>query len=104
MNVADAMYTRPTLRPFWISAPERIRHVTPEKRLMVAILEEALLTLKKRGPRRKDFREALEWLTSEETAGPFSYRNICDILELDADQIRHRFVTDEPSPRAASTS
>ena len=73
----------PTLfQPLWIAPPERAGHVTPEKRLMIAILEEALLTLKKCEQNRKCFHEAREWLMSEEQAGPFSYRNICDVLEL----------------------
>ena len=87
--------------PLYIPPPERTRHVTPEKRLMVAVLEEALLILR-RGERRerKPFGEAREWLMSEGTAGLFSYRNICDVLDLDADRIRNLFVPADRSDPA----
>ncbi len=98
---ADAMNTQYPFEPLYIPPPERTRHVTPEKRLMVAVLEEALLILR-RGEQleRKPFGEAREWLMSEGTAGLFSYRNICDVLDLDADRIRNLFVPADRSDPA----
>ena len=99
---ADAMNAQFPFEPLYIPPPEHTRHVTPEKRLMVAVLEEALQILK-RGEQnnRKPFGEAQEWLMSEGMAGLFSYRNICDVLDLDADRIRCLFVPDDRSDRDA---
>ena len=63
--------------------------VVPEKRLLLAVLEEAVVTFQRyvtdtgrRG--RRLFREAEEWVGSEQGDWPCSFHNICDSLGLDA--------------------
>jgi hypothetical protein len=65
----------------------------PEKRLMLAVLEDAVGTFQKfatasgrRG--RRLFAEAEEWFSSEDTAWPFAFRNICQALSLEPSYIR----------------
>jgi hypothetical protein len=52
---------------------------------MAAVIEEGLASLAARG---KPGREAEEWLLSADRSSPFSYLNLCDALDLDADAIR----------------
>jgi hypothetical protein len=67
--------------------------IVPEKRLLLAVLEEAVVTLQRyatdsgrRG--RRLFREAEEWLRSDDVCWPCSFRNICDALGFDATGLR----------------
>jgi len=65
----------------------------PENRLMLAVLEEALVTFQRglRSPvplRRKRFFEVDRWVASEDTDWPFSFENICTTLRIDPDYIR----------------
>jgi hypothetical protein len=72
---------------------ERREHLTPEKKLMLAVLESVVHDFKKyrlaEGRRGKRlFREAYEWLASQEETGIFSLVAICHALEIDPDYIR----------------
>ena len=65
----------------------------PEKRLMLAVLEEAVRTFQRcasarsrRGQRL--FAEAEVWFASDGTDWPFSYVNICDALGLEVSALR----------------
>ena len=67
--------------------------LVPEKRLLLAVLEEAVVTFQRyatdQGRRgRRLFREAEEWVGSEELCWPCSFRNICDVLGLDPCYLR----------------
>ncbi len=64
-----------------------------EKRLMLAVLEDAVDCYQKfafareaRG--RELFAEAEEWLFSSDNSWVFAFENICETLELNADYIR----------------
>lgn len=65
----------------------------PEKRLMLAVLEEAVGTFQKyafAGTRQAEriFSEAEEWFSSDDVEWPYAFRNICDGLGLEAGYIR----------------
>jgi hypothetical protein len=67
--------------------------IVPEKRLLLAVLEEAVVTFQRyatdQGRRgRRLFREAEEWVGAEEVGWPCSFRNICDVLGLDPGYVR----------------
>jgi hypothetical protein len=67
--------------------------LVPEKRLLLAVLEEAVVTFQRyaseQGRRgRRLFREAEEWVGSEEVCWPCSFRNICDVLGFDPGYLR----------------
>jgi hypothetical protein len=65
----------------------------PEKRLMLAVLEDAVGTFQKyvdvhsRHARRL-FGEAEEWFASPDADWPFAFVSVCQALGLDADYIR----------------
>jgi hypothetical protein len=67
--------------------------VQPEKRLMLAVLEDAVHTFQKDSSAStareyQVFAEAEEWFASDEIGWPFSFVNVCNALGLDVDYIR----------------
>ena len=68
----------------------------PERRLMLAVLEDAIRTLllarRTAVPRKRLLRE-LAWVESTSQAEPFAFETICDVLELDPGYLRQRLVT-----------
>lgn len=64
----------------------------PEKRLMLAVLEDGVGTFQKyadaSGRRaRRLFAEAEEWFTSDDSSSPFTFVNICQALNLEPEYI-----------------
>ena len=64
-----------------------------ERRLMIAVLEDAVDVYRKQAgtldPRGSQlFREAEEWLEDPDRTWLFSFQNICDVLDIDADYLR----------------
>jgi hypothetical protein len=64
-----------------------------ERALMVAVLEEAILCFQKNvlgrtTRQRRLFREAEEWLMSDDRSGLYTFGRICDIAGLEPDYIR----------------
>ena len=65
----------------------------PQERLMLAVLEDAIECFQKYagardGKRERLFLEAEEWILERDSDWPFSFENICDILDLDPNYIR----------------
>ena len=66
----------------------------PEKRLMLAVLEDAVACFRNglhaRDHRRKElFKDSEAWITEENGDWLFSFEHICDILGVDARSIRN---------------
>jgi hypothetical protein len=71
----------------------RKMHTEPEKRLLLAVLEDALACYQKhfssRGGRgMRLFRETEEWIFREDSTRPFSFTNICEVVGFDPQYIR----------------
>jgi hypothetical protein len=69
-------------------------HLQPEKRLMLAVLEDAVTTYQRyaistQRDEREDFAEVVRWFTAADQRWPFSFRNICEALGLEPDRLRH---------------
>jgi len=67
--------------------------VMPEKRLMLAVLEDAIDAY--RGASRVSGRhaeavagEAWDWISSDDTTWPFSFVRICEVFDIDPDYVR----------------
>ncbi len=65
----------------------------PEKRLMLAVLEEAVATFQRyvtaknrRGQRL--FQEAEDWIRSTDADWPFNFENVCGALEIEPEYLR----------------
>jgi hypothetical protein len=68
-----------------------------EKRLMLAVLEDALFILlaAARLPsqcRRARYRETVDWVLSDDRAWPFSFLRVCEALDVDPDRLRGELV------------
>ena len=69
------------------------RKLEGEKRLMIAILKDAVECLEKyRGTRtgagRSHYESAIEWVKDTDTEWLFSFTNICDLLGFNPDYMR----------------
>ncbi len=65
----------------------------PEKRLMLAILEDAIATIGRNAPlntvtAKHLVEEVEEWYASDDRTWPFSFVSICDHLGFDPDSLR----------------
>lgn len=72
-------------------AQERLN--TGEKRLMFAVVEEAVSEFLRHARSserrlRRRFLRTLDWFKAEDASWPFSFVNICQALEIDEDVIR----------------
>jgi hypothetical protein len=70
-----------------------LRQLEGEKRLMIAILKDAVECLDKYRDARNDigrcqYENALEWVQDKSTEWLFSFTNICDLLGFDPDYLR----------------
>jgi hypothetical protein len=64
-----------------------------EKRLMLAVLEEAVATFQRHVDSKsrhgqRVFREAEEWIQSPDASWPFAFENICHALDINPDFLR----------------
>lgn len=71
----------------------RKAHLEPEKKLMLAVLEDAVgcfqkYFLVKNENGRRRFEKAEEWIWEENTSWLFSFCNICDVLGFNPDYLR----------------
>jgi hypothetical protein len=65
----------------------------PEKRLMVAVLQDAAVTLldnatRHSGRARRLCAETSAWFDADDEGAPFSLVNICDAVQLDVGRVR----------------
>src|SRR5512141_2804831 len=70
----------------------------PERRLVVAILEDAVECFHKHlfardYKARQLFEDAEMWILSEDRDWPFSFENICELLDLNPQYLRRGLVT-----------
>jgi hypothetical protein len=71
----------------------RKAHLEPEKKLMLAVLEDAIACFQKYvlardGKGRAMFRDAEEWIMEEKSEWLFSFENICEVLGFDPQYVR----------------
>lgn len=71
----------------------RKTHLEPEKRLMLAVLEDAIACFQKyifaRDSKGKAmFRDAVEWVLEEESDWLFSFESICEVLGFNPEYVR----------------
>jgi hypothetical protein len=71
------------------------KKLAPEHRLRIAVLDDAIRCVKQyRFPKdaqgRRLFHEAKQWLLAAEPHWPYSFEHICEVLDLDANAVRHR--------------
>ncbi|MBM4269489.1 MAG: hypothetical protein FJ144_23280 [Deltaproteobacteria bacterium] len=67
---------------------------SPEARLMLAVLEDAMATLSRNArarsrAERRALAEVQEWYGEDDCSWPFSFVNVCEMLGLDVSKMRH---------------
>lgn len=67
--------------------------VSPERALLVAVLQQAIDDLRDHqeshgATARRLYREAYQWVASDDRSWPCSFLNICDLLHLSAGALR----------------
>lgn len=71
----------------------RLTHLQPEKRLMLAVLEDGVACFQKYltardGRGKRIFQETEEWVLEEPSERLFSFANVCETLGFNADYLR----------------
>jgi len=103
-NTVSRLFEPDVLLPSqYFGVVQRRESLTPEKRLMLAVLESALHDFQRyrlaRGVRGKRlFREAQEWLISREEIRAFSFIVICQALGIDPDYLSNKMSAWPSSP------
>ncbi|MBP1686862.1 MAG: hypothetical protein H6Q33_3005 [Deltaproteobacteria bacterium] len=69
----------------------------PERRLVAALLEDAVECFQKhlraRDPKaRQLFLDAEEWICSDDRSWPFSFENVCDLLQINPEYLRRGLI------------
>jgi len=80
-----------------------------EKRLMLAVLEEAVATFQRHAGTKtrhgqRVFREAEEWIESTDDSWPFAFENICHALDIEPEFLRRGLRTWKEAQLKASSS
>lgn len=72
---------------------ERVRPLQPERRLMLAVLEDAIICFQrylnaKGGKEKKLHQDATAWIFDQNDMRAFSFESICAVCGLDPDYVR----------------
>ena len=68
-------------------------YLQPERMLMLAVLEDAIYCFQRFYPpanarERNRFQDAEEWFSDDRLDWPYSFANVCQILDFDTDYLR----------------
>jgi len=89
-----SLFQPDTLMPAqYLDTYRRKTHLEPEKRLMLAVLEDAIACFQKyllvRDSKGRDmFRAAEEWILEEDSQWLFAFGNVCEALGFNPDYLR----------------
>lgn len=98
-KVASLFQPDPLLPAQYFETFRRKTPVEPEKRLMLAVLEDGIMcfqkyALEQNSKAKRLFREAEDWILEEGSDWLFSFESICAVLGLDPNYIRHGLIQD----------
>jgi len=96
-RVASLFQPDTLLTEQYLDTYRRKTHLEPEKRLILAVLDDAVACFQKyvsaQKPKEKAlFQEVEEWFLEKESDWAFSFENICESLDLDPDYLRKGLV------------
>ena len=100
--VDSSRYAVAESKPSLLTVLEQIDYQQGEKRLMLAVLKDAVGCIERyssgRGARsRPAYRAALRWVFAHDQGWPFSFENICLALDLDPARLRSALCSPLPS-------
>jgi hypothetical protein len=78
---------------------QRGRTQSPERELAVSVLAQAALDIERcrearRGRKRRIYREAYNWVASDDRSWPYSFLNLCDAVSLSPAFLRARLLNE----------
>jgi hypothetical protein len=93
-RVASLFQLDPVLPAQYQETFQRKTHLEPEKTLMLAVLEDAILCFQRyararNGKTRRLFRDAEDWILEKDSRYFFSFEQICASLGLEPAYVRH---------------
>jgi hypothetical protein len=99
----DLLTPEPALPAQFNEVWHRSRAITPEKALLLSVLWQAILDLRKhRFARRRRYQrlymEAYKWVGSDDRSWPYSFVNICEALSLTPEGVRHELLGEMAPP------
>lgn len=82
----------------YFAALRRKSEQEPERRLAIAVLEDAVDCFQKHllahdRKSRQLFVDADEWISSDDRSWPFAFENICDLLQINSEYLRRGLAT-----------
>jgi hypothetical protein len=91
---AENTFAPDVVLPVQFYAEQGVAGRSPERRLMLAILEDAVLTVLKHSGKpgkraRRLVREVERWVALHDTSWIFSFESICSVLDIDAGAMRN---------------
>ena len=83
----------------YLETVRRKSYLEPEKKLMLAILEDAVACYRRHGvgckaTERALFQETANWIMDEKAESVFSFQVICEVLGVNPEYVRKGLVTD----------
>jgi hypothetical protein len=91
------------------STQRRRFHLEPERMLMLAVLQDAVVCFQEHAAakcKRKQslHRDAEEWISSMDRSYPFSFENVCEALGFEADYMREGLMRWKSAARRAGSA
>ena len=85
------------------------RAVSPDRALVLAMLWQAVIDLQKyrfaaRRRQQRLYMEAYQWVASEDRRWAYSFVNLCDALNLSAESLRAKLLSDAPPAGVAAAA
>jgi hypothetical protein len=111
-SLSDVLGPDVILPQQFFDGPRRDSDFSPEKALMLAVLEDAIRCFQEyfrttRARPRMLSRQAERWIRTRDWNWPFSFNNVCDALGIDPDcmrdtllRMKYERLMDEQRPRA----
>jgi len=92
-KVSSLFQTDTLLQEQYLDTFRRKTHLEPEKRLMLAVLEDAIACFQKYihardGKGQTLFRDAADWIQEQDADRLFSFENICEMLGFNPRYVR----------------
>ena len=79
----------------------RSEPIQPERRLMLAVLSDAIVLVQTHGPRttlHRDLEDARRWILSDDRRWPFSFVNVCETLGIAFEPLRRALLKGREGP------
>jgi hypothetical protein len=104
----ELLTPEPALPSQFYDVWHRSRAITPERALLISVLRQAILDLRKHrfAPRRRYQRlymDAYKWVGSDDRSWPCSFVNICEAVNLAPSSARHELLGEMAPPPTAKS-